>query len=267
MKKSLLISALTLSCFAIAGCNTQQDTDTMNQISLLQGLTLWDYYWSVSIKELKTLGNIWLWTFEGLNGELIMLDWVVYRGNDKLEAEIPSDDTLIPFANITFLDKDHELKLENISTIEELKKQLDEKVNELGNHKFYMVRITWSFNTMHIRSEKKQEEPYKPLVDVLRVDQTEKTFNDISWDVVALYTPDYMSDLNAAGWHFHFISSDKKAWGHILNLDIKSANAIIDETEKFNLYIPNWEFFNWLNLTVDQNAAIKEVEQGQKKEE
>jgi hypothetical protein len=33
---------------------------------------------------------------------------------------------------------------------------------------------------MHIRSEKKQEEPYKPLVDVLRVDQTEKTFNDIS---------------------------------------------------------------------------------------
>jgi acetolactate decarboxylase len=76
-----------------------------------------------------------------------------------------------------------------------------------------------------------------------------------------------MSDLNAAGWHFHFISSDKKAWGHILNLDIKSANAIIDETEKFNLYIPNWEFFNWLNLTADQNAAIKEVEQGQKKEE
>jgi hypothetical protein len=32
---------------------------------------------------------------------------------------------------------------------------------------------------MHIRSERKQEEPYKPLVDVLRVDQTEKKLDSI----------------------------------------------------------------------------------------
>ncbi|MBR4566951.1 acetolactate decarboxylase [bacterium] len=62
---------------------------------------------------------------------------------------------------------------------------------------------------MHIRSERKQEEPYKPLVDVLRVDQTEKKLTNVEGTVVALYTPDYMGDLNAAGWHFHFITNDK----------------------------------------------------------
>jgi alpha-acetolactate decarboxylase len=51
---------------------------------------------------------------------------------------------------------------------------------------------------MHIRSEKKQEEPYKPLVDVLRVDQTEKKLNNVEGTVVALFTPEYMGDLNAA---------------------------------------------------------------------
>jgi hypothetical protein len=32
---------------------------------------------------------------------------------------------------------------------------------------------------MHIRSEKKQSEPYKTLVEVLRVDQTEKKLSDV----------------------------------------------------------------------------------------
>jgi alpha-acetolactate decarboxylase len=49
-----------------------------------------------------------------------------------------------------------------------------------------------------IRSEKKQSEPYKPLAEVLSVDQTEKTLKDVEGTVVALFTPAYMSDLNAA---------------------------------------------------------------------
>jgi acetolactate decarboxylase len=51
----------------ITGCVSTNDTETINQVSLLQGLTLGDYYGSTTIGELKTLGNIGLGTFDGLN--------------------------------------------------------------------------------------------------------------------------------------------------------------------------------------------------------
>ena len=263
MKKFWLLMMLSLSLFVITGCCNTKDTESLNQVSLLQGLTLWDYYGSKTIKELKWLGNIGLGTFDGLNGELIMLDWVVYRANDKLEIEVPSDDELIPFANVTFFDNDEQYELNNISNIDDLKAQLDSRVDKLGNNRFYMVAISGVFNTMHIRSERKQSEPYKTLVEVLRVDQTEKELSDVEGTVVALYTPEYMSDLNAAGWHLHFITKDRKTGGHVLGLDIDKATATWDYTNNFKLHLPDGDFYKSLDFSVNQDDDIKEVEQGQ----
>ena len=254
---------LVLSLLMIAGCSNVKDTESLNQVSLLQWLTLWDYYWSKTIKELKWLWNIGLWTFDWLNGELIMLDWVVYRANDKLEIEVPSDDEWIPFANVTFFDNDEEYELKDIKDIASLKEQLDSKVNELWDNRFYFAAITGKFNSIYIRSEKKQSEPYKPLAEVLSVDQTEKTLNDVEGTVVALFTPAYMSDLNAAWWHFHFITSDRKNWGHVLDLDLNDASIIWDYTDNFMLHLPDWKFFRSLDLTVNQDEDIKKVEQWQ----
>ena len=39
--------------------------------------------------------------------------------------------------------------------------------------------------------------------------KNKKKLTNVEGTVVALYTPDYMGDLNAAGWHFHFITNDK----------------------------------------------------------
>ena len=254
---------LVLSLLMIAGCSNVKDTESLNQVSLLQWLTLWDYYWSKTIKELKWLWNIGLWTFDWLNWELIMLDWVVYRANDKLEIEVPSDDEWIPFANVTFFDNDEEYELKDIKDIASLKEQLDSKVNELWDNRFYFAAITGKFNSIYIRSEKKQSEPYKPLAEVLSVDQTEKTLNDVEGTVVALFTPAYMSDLNAAWWHFHFITSDRKNWGHVLDLNLNDASIIWDYTDNFKLHLPDWKFFRSLDLTVNQDEDIKKVEQWQ----
>ena len=263
MKRLWILVMLSLSCFMITGCVSTNDTETINQVSLLQGLTLGDYYGSKTIWELKTLGNIGLGTFDGLNWELIMLDGVVYRANADLEIEIPSDNELIPFSNVTFFDNDEEYQLKDIKDIASLKKQLDSKVNELWDNRFYFAAITGKFNSVLIRSEKKQSEPYKSLAEVLSVDQTEKTLKDVEGTVVALFTPAYMSDLNAAWWHFHFITSDRKNWGHVLDLDLNDATVAWDYTDNFKLYLPDGKFFKSLDLTVNQYEDIKKVEQGQ----
>jgi acetolactate decarboxylase len=236
------------------------DRETIFQVSLLQGLTLGDYYGSVTVKELKQHGDIGIGTFEGVNGELIMVDGVVYRALSDGSVETATDDETIPFSNVTFFDADEKQDISGVSNIAELKGILDEKVEKLGKNRFYMVRIDGSFNNVHARSELKQQEPYKPLAEALKTDQREFKWDKTDGTVVALYCPEYMNDLNAVGWHMHFISADKTKGGHLLDIDIDTAELKTDCTLGFNMLLPNTKMFPGLDLTVDQSDDIKKVE-------
>ncbi|WP_051588819.1 acetolactate decarboxylase [Ruminococcus sp. NK3A76] len=240
--------------------DTQADRETIYQVSLLQGLTLGDYNGSVSVADLKANGDTGIGTFDGLNGELIMSDGVVYRGLSDGSVEVVADDETIPFANVTFFDADEQEDVSGIATIADIKALLDERVEKLGKNSFYMVKIEGTFNKVHARSELKQEKPYKPLAKVLETDQREFEWENIEGTVVALYCPEYMKDLNAAGWHLHFISSDKTKGGHVLDVDINSAKLSIDPTQGYNMQLPETEMFPTLDLTKDQSEDIKKVE-------
>ena len=81
--------------------NELKNGNILYQVSLLQALTYGDYTGSVTIKELKQLGNTGIGTFDGLNGELIMLDGVVYRISGDGRAELVSEDETTPFSVVT----------------------------------------------------------------------------------------------------------------------------------------------------------------------
>jgi acetolactate decarboxylase len=72
-----------------------------------------------------------------------------------------------------------------------------------------------------------------------------------------------MSDLNAAGWHLHFITKDRKIGGHVLGLDLNKATVTWDYTNNFKLHLPDGDFYKTLDFSVNQDDDIKEVEQGQ----
>ncbi len=276
MKKGFLLcmlaAAMLTSCGSSAssgkGSDTEKqkteansaDRETVFQVSLLQGLTLGDYYGSVTVNDLKQNGDTGIGTFEGVNGELIMLDGTVYRALSDGSVETAPDDETIPFADVTFFDTDEKQDISSISGIDAFRKLLDEKIEKLGKNRFYMVRIDGVFQNIHARSELKQNEPYKPLAEALKTDQREFKWNDIEGSVVALYCPEYMNTLNAVGWHMHFISSDKSKGGHLLDLDINHAELKIDCTQGFNMLLPETKMFPTLDLTVDQSEDIKKVE-------
>ena len=278
MKKTLLCTAMLV---ILSGCGTaapetqataqnaaqtepQQtvsaDRETIFQVSLLQGLTLGDYYGSVTVKELKEKGDTGIGTFEGVNGELIMLDGVVYRAKSDGSVEVAPDDETIPFSNVTFFDADTTEEISGISNINDLKEYLNGKVEEFGKNRFYMIRIDGSFKKVSARSELKQEEPYKTLADALSTDQREFDFDETKGTVVGLFCPEFMNDLNAVGWHFHYVSEDKQNGGHVLDLDIDSAELKWDNTDGFNMLLPETKMFPELDLTQDQSADIKKVE-------
>ena len=237
-----------------------KNRETIYQIALLQSLAMGYFDGSISVKDLKTHGDTGIGTFEGLNGEMIVLDGVVYRANQDCEINVMADKETVPFSNVTFFDKDISVKLADVKDKAALEKILNDTVDKNGRNSFYMVKISGDFNEILVRSEKGTKEPYPTLVEALKT-QKEITPKNISGTIVGLYCPDFMSSLNSTGWHFHFISADKKIGGHVLELNLKSGEAQLDKTDGFKLDLPKKKNFHALNFKQDMKEDIRKAEQ------
>ena len=243
---AVLLASMLLSLTACSGQNVQssqtadntadtstaasQDKETIYQVALLQSLTQGYYDGIIKVSELKEHGDTGIGTFEGVNGEMIVIDGKVYQALSDGSVKEAADDETVPFSNVTFFESDVAADMTDISDIASFKSALDKTVNEKGRNMFYMIKVSGTFEKMYVRSELKQEKPYKSLDKALETDQREFSYENIAGTVVGLYCPDYMGGLNAVGWHFHFISDDRTKGGHILELSFKEAKAELDIT-------------------------------------
>ena len=270
----ILAAALLLS---FASCSSQQDTksetadkaaeqtaetnrETIYQVALLQSLTQGYYDGIIKVSELKEHGDIGIGTFEGVNGEMIVLDGTVYQALGDGSVQVAADDETVPFSNVTFFDSDVKEEIGIIKDINALKDALTKTVEKNGKNMFAFVKLSEEFKKMNVRSELKQKKPYKTLDKALATDQREFNYDNIKGTVVALYCPDYMDGLNTPGWHFHFISDDKKKGGHILELAFDSAQAEFDITPEFDMCLSDNKDFQKMELAKDVSSAIKKVE-------
>lgn len=256
---TILAGTMLFNTASAAPAHTK-DRETVYQIALLQSLAMGYFDGSISVKDLKKHGDTGIGTFEGLNGEMIVLDGVVYRANQDCEINVMGDKETVPFSNVTFFDKDISLKLADVPDKAALEKILNESVDKKGRNSFYMVKLSGDFNEILVRSEKGTTEPYPTLVEALKT-QKEITPQNISGTIVGLYCPDFMSSLNSVGWHFHFISADKKIGGHVLELNLKSGEAQLDKTDGFKLDLPKKKNFHALNFKQDMKEDIRKAEQ------
>jgi acetolactate decarboxylase len=235
----------------------------MYQVSLLQSLLYGDYQGSVTVGELKTHGNTGIGTFHRLNGELIMLEGEVYRAAGDGNVQTVTDEETVPFAVVAYVDGGEAKSLREIPDYDALCKVLDDAVKEKGINRFYMMRIDGMLRQVNVRSVRAQEEPYLPLTEVMRQDQTFFDYENIEGTLVGVYCPPYMASLNAVGWHLHFISGDRSKGGHVLGVNIADAGLTWDGIDGFEVRLPQNDMFAGFDLTVDQSADIKKVETNQ----
>ena len=278
MKKKIAILLLASMALSFSACNqkqenkteapqnntsvseTAQDRETVYQVALLQSLTQGYYDGIIKVSELKKHGDTGIGTFEGVNGEMIVIDGKVYQALGDGTVREAADDETVPFSNVSFFDSDVSVDMKDIKDMTSFKTELDKTVNEKGKNMFYLVKVSGTFEKMFVRSEIKQEKPYKSLDKALETDQREFNYENITGTVVGLYCPDYMSGLNAAGWHFHFISDDRTKGGHMLDLSFASAKAELDITPGFDMELSDNTDFQSMELAKNVDDAIKKVE-------
>ena len=236
------------------------DDDTLYQVALLQSLAQGYFDGILSVGELKTFGDTGIGTFEGVNGEMIVLDGVIYQAIADGSIVVASDEEMVPFCNVTFFDADATLPLSDIPDMAALQEALNGVVEEYGSNLFYMVKIAGSFDQIKVRSEAKQEKPYRELDVALAEDQVEFDYEDIRGTMVGLYCPDYMRGLNSVGWHFHFINEELTRGGHVLQVSIRDAEAVFDATDHFDLALSREQDFQSMELARDMDEAIHRAE-------
>lgn len=239
--------------------------DKMYQVSTLNALSLGYTRKVVPVSELLANGDTGLGTFENLDGEMIVVDGCCFRATDNGLVNVASDEQGVPFASVSFLKGNRQFEIRTVQQIEELKSILNLKIEEhFGLNSMHIVRIDGFFNKVFARSEAGVRSHHVELKDILKERQKSFEFKNLQGSLVCIYYPDYMEGINAAGWHFHFVSEDRTLGGHVFEVALEKGVARLDKITNIELQLPREAAFDTYSLTKASQKDIKQVEQGNK---
>jgi acetolactate decarboxylase len=161
---------------------------------------------------LREHGDLGLGTFEGLDGEMVIVDGHFFQvRSDGFVREV-NDNVLTPFALITGFAPETAVTLDQCPDLAHLTSRFDTLRH--SDNVFFALRVDGKFDYVHIRAMCRTKEGVA-LVQAASV-QPEFEFHDIGGTVVGFWSPEYVKTLNVQGYHLHFISTDRTHGGHLL---------------------------------------------------
>lgn len=226
----LALCALFLTVMAVGNCSAE--TRAVYQISTITALKEGVYDGRATFRELKEHGDLGIGTLNGLDGEMIALDGEFFQIKVDGKAYPITDAAKTPFAVVTFFRPELQLSLRNLSSFSSLQGHFD-VLPQMGD-KFCAIRIDGSFAYLKVRSVAGQSKPYPRLEDALK-NQAVFELKGVRGTLVGFRFPVYMEGVNVAGYHFHFITEDKKEGGHVLECNLEEGRASLAFIAAFDL--------------------------------
>lgn len=234
------------------------DHDTLYQVSTIDALMLGVYDGVRPIRDLKSRGDFGIGTFDALDGEMIVLDGVVYQAKaDGTILSVP-DNLTTPFATVTYFQADQNITTKNPMNLSVFATSMEEQL-PTGNM-IYAVRMHCTFPFMKVRSVPAQQEPYPVLSEAVK-NQSAYIFSGTTGTVVGFYTPVFFKGVNVPGFHLHYLSDDRTAGGHILDFTLPSDTVVeYDITPGFTMALPTSGDFTGADLSGDLSSDLAKVE-------
>jgi acetolactate decarboxylase len=223
---------------------------TLFQTSTIDALLDGNYDGDVTFAELAGRGDFGLGTLDALDGEMISLDGDFYQiGSDGVAYQIDRR-SRTPFAVVTFFEPNLSRTLDG-TDLAGLRARVD---RILDPSVCCAVRADGHFEYIKTRSVPRQRKPYPPLLEVVK-NQPVFELYDVRGSLVGFRFPDYAQGLNVAGYHFHFITADRRSGGHVLDCRLTEGELQIDREADLRVELPPD-----VSLPVpDQTAAKRET--------
>ena len=235
------------------------------QVSTLQALALGYTRPVVTVEELLRHGTTGLGTFESVDGEMIVVDGVCYQARQDgsiIRAEASAG---VPFAVVGSPENGRVLAMENLPNMEAIKTELTIRIEEwFGLNSIHIAKIDGFFDVIHARAGAAYRSQHVTLKDILSKTQKDFSFEKLYGTLICVYFPDYMDGINAAGWHLHFLSKDRKLGGHVFEVSMGSGECLLQKIDRIEIQLPREAAFDTYSLKEASQDEIKQVEQGKK---
>jgi len=257
--KRLFISLLILFIIAVPAWRYQKEhsRDILFQTSTLNALLEGLYDGPVTLHELSRRGDFGIGTFNALDGEMVELNGRFYqmRADSTVRRMKGSDRT--PFAMVTRFEADKRVFIDQPIDYPQLQQRLDRILP--SRNVFCAIKIEGMFSYVKVRSVPRQTLPYPRLAAVVK---TQPTFelNGVKGTLAGFYVPEYAQGINIPGYHFHFITQDRKAGGHLLDCRVQQATIELDDTPELSLSLPRTDGFYRIDLPAESGSEAKSVE-------
>ncbi len=220
--------------------------------ALVEGI----YREKIPLGEIRKRGDFGLGTFDDLDGEMVLLDGRVYQVTGDGEVHEVGDEAATPFACVTFYDP---------VSHDDLDSELDWGAFQewiLGllpsPNIFYALRIEGTFSRVRVRSVPRQEN-YRPLVEVAR-DQPVYDLADVEGTLAGFFSPAFLQSLTVPGLHLHFLSSDRRRGGHLLECRPRRVRAGVQIISTLELGLPmRLDYLTW-DFRRDTGADLDKAE-------
>lgn len=243
MNKKYFVFLLALIIALSSGCaHCRKNKPIIFQYSTINAFYSGVYDGKLTCKELKKHGDFGMGTFNGVDGELILLGKVCYQAKADGRIVIAKNNLEIPFATANYFKPAIHAVLEKPLDLKEITEYLDLLLPDKNS--IFAIKLEGEFDFVQTRSIEKQKEPYTPFTEVAK-NQSVSKFSGIKGTLVGYYFPEYMKELNVAGYHLHFISRDKKHGGHLLDCNILKGSIEMEQVNKIFM-----ELNDTKNLTI-----------------
>lgn len=226
------------------------------QASLLSALLDGVYDGDLSVGELLEHGDFGLGTFNGLDGEMLVLDGICYRLRaDGTVSEVDAA-ALTPFAVITEFTPEITLPIDHAMTRDEVVAMIESAVGT-ANYLF-AVRVRGRFAEVQTRTVVKQTKPYVGMREAVR-DIPALTFTDTLGTVAGFRTPLYERGISVPGGHVHYVDDAHTHGGHVIDFTIETGTVEICRGTELELRLPLTEAFKNAQLSPDDLDEQTEV--------
>lgn len=246
----MLIAFLIATAFSFSGVAFTQEPDARSTSALLRSDRAETYFqysiWGAfvnrvfdgkfTIAELKSRGNVGLGSFNRLDGEMVMLDSTVYKVNENGLVTVSAEDELMVYANAAFFEEDYSFEIPSVASFEMFRQILGDRLP--SRNYFYAFKVSGDFKKMKCGGLAKQSPPYTEGLDVLIPNRPIYEREDFKGTLVGFFCPAFIGDINVAGFHFHFISDDKKFGGHVMEFEAANLKVSLDEMRQYDFMLP-----------------------------
>jgi len=234
------------------------DREVLYQVSTIDALMQGVFDGVQPVGEIRKHGDFGIGTFDALDGEMIVLDGVVYQAKADGQIYRTTDSQASPFATVTSFDRDLATSTKSPMNLSLFSSAMAAQLPTMNM--VYAVRMHGTFPLMKVRAIPAQEKPYPTLAEASK-NQSVYTYSETTGTIVGFYTPVFFKGLNVAGYHLHFISDDRKSGGHILDLTVPANTTVeYDITPGFAMVLPTSGDFTGVDLSQDLSGDLAKIE-------